>query len=75
MEWMKMGNISVDGMVGVIVVLVVGVSLLGIVISSVATAALSLTGASLTMVNLIPLFFVIGLTLYVIYWAIGKKHG
>ena len=70
-----MGNISVDGMIGVIVVLVVGVSLLGIVISSVATAALSLTGAALTMVNLIPLFFVIGLTLYVIYWAIGKKHG
>lgn len=68
-----MAKLSVESMVGVIVVLVVGTALLSIVISSVATAALSLTGAALTMVNLIPLFYVIGLTLYIIYWAVGKK--
>ncbi|GAI54187.1 unnamed protein product, partial [marine sediment metagenome] len=34
-------------------------------------ASASLTGAAKTMIDLIPLFYVIALLLAVIYWAIG----
>jgi hypothetical protein len=66
------GAISIRSIVEVIVVLVVGLSLLPIVISTTATAAASLTGASATLVNLIPLFYVIALVLAVIYWAVQE---
>ncbi|GAI58011.1 unnamed protein product, partial [marine sediment metagenome] len=42
-----------------------------IILDAVATAAASLTGAAQTMLNLIPLFYVIALLLAVIYWAVG----
>ena len=64
--------INVRSIIGVIVVLVIGLSLLPIVLSTVSDASASLTGASKTMVDLIPLFYVIALALSTIYWAIGK---
>ncbi|GAI63068.1 unnamed protein product [marine sediment metagenome] len=67
------GNkLNVGSIVGVLVVLIVGLSLLPIVIDTVATAGECLTGAALTMLELIPLFYVIALLLAVIYWAIGS---
>jgi len=66
------GTISIKSIVEVIVVLVVGLSLLPIVISTTATAAASLSGASATLVNLIPLFYVIAMVLAVIYWAVQE---
>lgn len=66
-------SISVKSIIGVIVVIIVALAMLPIVLSSVATAAASLTGASLTMVNLIPLFYVIAIVLATVYWAIGMK--
>ena len=62
-------KISVNNMIEVVVALVVGVVFLSLVISSVATAALSLTGAAQTIVNTIPTIYVVGLLLYVIHWA------
>ena len=69
----KMATINVRSIIGVIVVLVIGLSLLPIVLSTVSDASASLTGASKTMVDLIPLFYVIALALATIYWAIGTK--
>ena len=65
-------EINVASIIGVLVVLIVGMSVLPIIIDTVSTAAASLTGAAQTMINLIPLFYVIALLLAVIYWAIGK---
>jgi len=70
-----MPTISVKSIVGVIIVIVVALALLPIVVSSTATAALSLTGASKTMVQLVPLFYVIAVVLATVYWAIGKTPG
>ncbi len=67
-----MANINVRSIIGVLVVLIVGLAVTPIVISSVAEAAACLTGAAQTMVNLIPLFYVIALLLAVIYWAVGQ---
>ncbi|GAI35938.1 unnamed protein product, partial [marine sediment metagenome] len=50
---------------------IVGTAVLPIIIDSVAAASASLTGAAKTMIDLIPLFYVIALLLAVIYWAIG----
>ncbi len=44
-------NINVASIVGILIVLIVGLSVLPIVIDSVAAAAASLTGAAQTMVN------------------------
>ncbi|GAI18456.1 unnamed protein product, partial [marine sediment metagenome] len=68
---MASGNIDVRSIIGVLVVLIVGLSVLPIILDAVATAAASLTGAAQTMLNLIPLFYVIALLLAVIYWAVG----
>ncbi|GAI24577.1 unnamed protein product, partial [marine sediment metagenome] len=57
--------------IGVVVLLIVGTAVLPIIIDSVAAASASLTGAAKTMIDLIPLFYVIALLLAVIYWAIG----
>ena len=67
-----MAGISVKSIVGVIVVIIVALSLLPIVLSSVETAAASLTGATKTMVELIPLFYIIAVVLATVYWAIGQ---
>lgn len=65
-------TISVRSIIGVIVVLIIGLSLLPIVISTVADASKCVTGASKTLVELIPLFYVIALALATVYWAIGS---
>lgn len=65
-------TVNVKSIIGVIVVLIIGLSLLPIVLTTVASASASLTGAAQTMVDLIPLFYVIALVLSTIYWAIGK---
>ncbi|GAI19770.1 unnamed protein product, partial [marine sediment metagenome] len=64
-------NIDVRSIIGVVVLLIVGTAVLPIIIDSVAAASASLTGAAKTMIDLIPLFYVIALLLAVIYWAIG----
>jgi len=69
------GAISVKSIVGVLIVLIVGLSLLPVVIETVSTAAASITGASKTLVNLIPLFYIIALVLACVYWAIGEAKG
>ncbi|GAI39640.1 unnamed protein product, partial [marine sediment metagenome] len=66
-----MANIDVRSIIGVVVLLIVGTAVLPIIIDSVAAASASLTGAAKTMIDLIPLFYVIALLLAVIYWAIG----
>ncbi|GAI43008.1 unnamed protein product [marine sediment metagenome] len=66
-----MANIDVRSIIGVVVLLIVGTTVLPIIIDSVAAASASLTGAAKTMIDLIPLFYVIALLLAVIYWAIG----
>lgn len=66
-----MAKIEVRSIIGVLVVLIVGLAVLPIVLSSVSDAAACLTGAAKTMVELIPLFYVIALLLAVIYWAVG----
>ncbi len=68
-------GISVKSIVGMIVVLIVGLSLLPIVIDTVSTAAASVSGASNTLVQLIPLFYIIALVLACVYWAIGEVKG
>ncbi|GAH96794.1 unnamed protein product [marine sediment metagenome] len=69
-------EISVESIIGVLVVLIVGLAVLPIIIESVATASACLTGAAATMLDLVPLFYVIALLLAVIYWAVGKtKEG
>ncbi|GAI27002.1 unnamed protein product [marine sediment metagenome] len=71
-----MANIDVRSIIGVVVLLIVGTAVLPIIIDSVAAASASLTGAAKTMIDLIPLFYVIALLLAVIYWAVGKtKEG
>lgn len=67
--------ISVKSIVSVIVVIIVGLSLLPIVVSTTDTAKASLTGASATMVALIPLFYVIAIVLATVYWAVGEAKG
>ncbi|GAH99621.1 unnamed protein product [marine sediment metagenome] len=69
---MASGPISVKSIIGVIITLVIGLSLLPIVLSTVASASASLTGAAKTMIELIPLFYCIALALATVYWAIGK---
>ncbi|GAI55048.1 unnamed protein product, partial [marine sediment metagenome] len=73
-------EINVRSIIGVLVVLIVGLSVLPIILDAVATAAACLTGAAATMLNLIPLFYVIALLYFcrkaggrmaVIYWAVG----
>ncbi|GAI57986.1 unnamed protein product, partial [marine sediment metagenome] len=67
---------DVRSIIGVVVLLIVGTAVLPIIIDSVAAASASLTGAAKTMIDLIPLFYVIALLLAVIYWAVGKtKEG
>lgn len=67
-------TISVKSIVGVIVVIVVALSLLPIVISTTADAAATLSGAAKTMVELVPLFYVIAVVLATVYWAVGKTR-
>ena len=67
-------TINVKSIVGVIIVIVVALSLLPIVLDSVTTAAASLTGAAKTMVQLVPLFYVIAVVLATVYWAVGKTR-
>ncbi len=64
-------NISVESIIGVLVVLIVGLAVLPIILESVASASACLTGAAKTMLDLVPLFYVIALLLAVIYWAVG----
>lgn len=72
-------SISVRSIIGVIVVIIVALSLLPVVLTTVATAAATLTGASKTMVELIPLFYIIAVVLAngpfglgkSVYWAVG----
>lgn len=77
---------DVRQIISVMIVLVVGLSLTPVVKSFTDDAidgenadntADDMTGASATMLNLVPLFYVIGLLLAVIYWATGqaKKSG
>ncbi|GAI19769.1 unnamed protein product, partial [marine sediment metagenome] len=56
-----MANIDVRSIIGVVVLLIVGTAVLPIIIDSVAAASASLTGAAKTMIDLIPLFYVIAL--------------
>jgi len=70
-----MESINVKSIIGVIVILVVGLSLLPIVLTTVASAAASLSGASATLVNLIPLFYVIAMVLATVYWAVREAGG
>lgn len=72
---MEPGGLTVSSIFKVIVVIVVALALLPVVISSVADAAASLTGAAATLVNLIPLFYVIAVVLMTVYWAVGKYKG
>ncbi|GAI35685.1 unnamed protein product, partial [marine sediment metagenome] len=58
-----MANIDVRSIIGVVVLLIVGTAVLPIIIDSVAAASASLTGAAKTMIDLIPLFYVIALLL------------
>ena len=67
-----MPAINIRSIIGVLVVLIVGLSVTPIVIDTVSSAAASMTGSAKTMVNLIPLFYVIALLLAVIYWAVGQ---
>ncbi|NVM22033.1 MAG: hypothetical protein HWN68_09675 [Desulfobacterales bacterium] len=67
-----MATINIRSIIGVLVVLIVGLSVTPIVIDTVSSAAASMTGSAKTMVNLIPLFYVIALLLAVIYWAVGQ---
>ncbi|GAI41496.1 unnamed protein product, partial [marine sediment metagenome] len=60
-----MANIDVRSIIGVVVLLIVGTAVLPIIIDSVAAASASLTGAAKTMIDLIPLFYVIALLLAV----------
>ncbi|GAJ20893.1 unnamed protein product, partial [marine sediment metagenome] len=48
---MASGNIDVRSIVGVLVVLIVGLSVLPIILDAVATAAACLTGAAATMLK------------------------
>lgn len=67
------GAINVRSIIGVLVVLIVGLAVLPVILSSVATAQACITDAAAsTMVGLIPLFYVIALLLAVIYWAVGQ---
>lgn len=54
-------NINVESIVGVLVVLIVGLAVLPIILDSVAAASACLTGAAKTMLDLVPLFYVIAL--------------
>lgn len=65
-------SINVRSIIGVVVLIIIALSLLPIVLDTVATAAASLTGASLIMVQLIPLFYCIGIALATVYFAVGK---
>jgi hypothetical protein len=72
---MELGGISVKTIFSAIMVIVIGLALLPIVIDSVAAAAASLTGAAQTMVNLIPLFYVLALIIAVVVWATASMKG
>lgn len=68
-------SISVKSIIGVIIVIVVALAMLPLVIEATATAAATLSGASKTMVQLIPLFYVIAIVLATVYWAVGEIKG
>ncbi len=63
---------NVRGIIGILVTLIVGCAVLPIILDSVAAASASLTGAAKTMLELVPLFYVIALLLAVIFWAVGS---
>lgn len=67
------GNtIDVKSIIGLIVVIVVALAMTPMIMEATTTAAASLTGASSTLVGLIPLFYIIGILMAAVVWAVGK---
>lgn len=71
---------DVRGIMGLIIVLVVGLAMTPVISTAcadaikgenkdVAATSDDMTGASKTMINLVPLFYVIGLLLAAVAWA------
>ena len=78
------GAVDISGLVGAIIVIVVGVLLLPLIqaqvtnltVPSQANANVTyLTGVSKTLMEQIPLFYVLGLTFIALVWAIHSVKG
>jgi len=65
----------VTGIIGAVIALVIALALVPTVISSTNEAAHNATGATATLLYLVPLVFVAGLVVLVIYMFMTKKPG
>lgn len=65
-------TMTVKSIIGVLIIVIIALSLLPAIVTIVNEQAATLTGASKTLVELIPLFYVIGILMFVTGWATGK---
>lgn len=62
-------SINIRSVIGVLILVVIATALVPTIATSCAAAAACLTGAAAIMVNLVPLFYVIGIILALVTWA------
>ncbi len=67
---------GVKSIVECVITIIVALSLLPLVLSSIATASVSMEGAASVLLNLVPLFYVVGIILAVVAYALHESgHG
>jgi len=62
-------GMDIRGVLGVLILVVIATALVPTIATSCSAAAACLTGAAAIMVNLVPLFYVIGIVLALVTWA------
>ena len=71
------GESGMGKIIMVVLTIVIALALTGVVTDAVDSAALNVTGSAETMVNLVPLFYVIGILLTTLVWVVieARKAG
>jgi len=60
----------ITGLIGVLIVILVGLALLGPIQDAIAGA--NVTGASLALLQIVPLLVIVAIVLLVVFWAIAR---
>jgi len=69
------GELSVGKIIGVVIVTLVGLLMLPLVTDAVDSAKSNVTGTASTLLDMIPIFYVLGIVLAAVVWVIAETRG
>jgi predicted Kef-type K+ transport protein len=70
----QFGGASIGQIIMVVITVVIALALTPIVTSSVNDAANDTSGAAATVINLVPLFYVVGILLTALVWVVSEAR-